>query len=62
MPKYRVYGKVVGTKYIGTFEAATKEEAEQKAWDDDGAWVSVCHQCARDVEDPEIVSMEVEED
>jgi hypothetical protein len=59
MPKYRVYGKVVGTKYIGEFEAATKEEAEQMAWENDEAYVSVCHQCSRDIEDPEIERMEV---
>ncbi|MGM1048378.1 MAG: hypothetical protein ACQEXX_19875 [Bacillota bacterium] len=62
MPKFRVYGAVKATKYIGEFEAANKEEAEQMAWDSDGASVSVCWHCAKDVEDPEIEEMIVEED
>ncbi|MFD2334653.1 hypothetical protein ACFSR7_35875 [Cohnella sp. GCM10020058] len=61
MPKYSVYGYIRTSKFIGEFEAATKEEAEQMAWDSDEAYVSVCHHCARQVQDPEIISMDVEE-
>lgn len=61
MPKYRVYGSVVATKYIGEFEAGTKEEAERMAWDSEECWVSVCHQCSSDVSDPEIEEIIVEE-
>jgi hypothetical protein len=32
MAKFRVYGKVVATKYIGEFEADSKEQAEEMAW------------------------------
>ncbi|MEK3838670.1 hypothetical protein [Paenibacillus sp. FSL R7-0128] len=61
MPKFRIYGRVVATKYIGEFEADTKEQAERMAWDSDEAYVSVCHQCSKEVEDPEIRELEVEE-
>lgn len=61
MPKFRVYGTVIASKYIGEFEAATKEEAEQMAWESEEACVSVCHQCARDVDSPEIDHLVIEE-
>lgn len=35
MAKYRVYGKVSGTKYLGVFEADSPEEAEDKALNSD---------------------------
>lgn len=59
MPKFSVFGVVSATKYIGEYEAETKEEAEQMAWDD--AYVSICHQCSSEVEDPEITELIVEE-
>ncbi|GAA4827865.1 hypothetical protein GCM10023310_00660 [Paenibacillus vulneris] len=61
MAKYRVYGVVRATKYIGEFEAETKEAAEQLAWDSDEAYSSVCYHCSKQVEDPEIERLEVEE-
>lgn len=61
MPKFRVYGVVVASKYIGEFEAATKEEAEQMAWDSDESSVSVCWHCSRDVEEPQIDELIIEE-
>lgn len=59
MPKYRVHGKVVGGKYLGEFEAATPEEAEEMAIEENGG-VSLCHQCADECEDPEVVECSVE--
>lgn len=59
MPKFIVTGSVIATTYIGEYEAETKEEAEEMAWNDAG--VSVCHQCARDVEEPEINELYIEE-
>lgn len=59
MPKFAVYGSVVGTKYIGTIEVATKEEAIKKLGDDAG--VSFCHQCSSECEDPEIHEFIAEE-
>ncbi len=58
MPKFRCYGRVVGSTYLGEVEAATEEEAMEKALND--AWVSLCHQCSREIEDPEVDSVTVE--
>lgn len=58
MPKFNVWGKVVGTKFIGEYEAPTAAEAEQMAWKD--AHSSMCHQCAAECEDPEIDELVVE--
>lgn len=60
--KYRVYGRVVATKYIGEFEANSKEEAEQMAWNADKSDVSVCYHCSKEVSEPEIHKMIVEEE
>ena len=62
MPKFSVYGKVVGSKYIGTVNAKNKKEAEEKAWEHRNVHVSLCHQCADECDDPEIVEITVEED
>ncbi len=51
----------MATKYIGEYEAASAEEAEQMAWNSDEAYISVCRHCSYEVEDPEIDRMEVEE-
>lgn len=58
--KYTVYGKVVGTKFLGTFEAESPEEAEELALANGNYHISVCHQCSREVDDPEIESIIVE--
>lgn len=50
MPRYRVYGRVIGSIYCGEFEADTPEEAVEKAQDECG--VSFCHQCSDQCEDP----------
>lgn len=60
MAKYAVYGAVTATKYIGTVEAETEEEAIKLGWKHDNCYVSVCHQCADHVEDPDIQSLIVE--
>lgn len=59
MAKYRVYGKVVGTKYIGVYEGNTKEEAENKAYKDSS--ISLCHYCAEEISDPQIEELILEE-
>ncbi|XUM19802.1 hypothetical protein ACRAVF_19240 [Bradyrhizobium oligotrophicum S58] len=59
MAKFCVYGSIVGTKYLGVFEAATKEEAEEKALHD-AEGPSLCHQCSDECEDPEIESVTAE--
>lgn len=59
MPKFRVHGRVVGTKYIGEYEAATAADAEALAWRD--AHSSMCHQCSSECEDAEIDELVVEQ-
>lgn len=59
--RYSVYGRVVGTKYLGSFEAKTPQEAESLGMAQEG-YVNICHQCAHEVEDPEIVECIVEEE
>ena len=56
MPKWSVWGAVHGTKYLGEFEADTKEEAEELALESDEAAVRLCHQCADQCSDPECAS------
>lgn len=53
MPRYNVVAKVVGSKYLGEFEAETAEEAIEKALVSRAAHISLCHQCTDECEDPE---------
>lgn len=50
MPKYEVYGVAYASKYLGTFEANNKEEAEEMAMNSDANYFSLCHQCSGEVE------------
>ena len=59
MAKYSVYGKVVATKFIGEFEADSEEKAIKMA--EEEAYVSICHQCSSEVEDPEVDELFAEE-
>lgn len=52
MPKFNVYGVVTGSKYLGEFEAANKEEAERIAISKSS--ISLCHHCSGECEDAEI--------
>lgn len=54
MAKYMVVGAVSASKYLGEVEADSPEEAKEKALKELDGFVSVCHQCAAEVEDPEI--------
>lgn len=49
---WRVGGGVVASTYVGEVEAPTWEEAIARAADE--ADVSLCHECARKISDPEI--------
>ena len=64
MKKFNVYGIVTGTKYLGQVEAETEEEAKEKA-EGVGSYlelhISLCHQCSREINDPEIHEVNVEE-
>lgn len=57
--RWRAYGSVGASTYIGVVEADTKEEAIEKAFDQ--ADVGVCHQCSHSISDPEVTEVEVEE-
>jgi len=59
MPEFRVYGVVTGSKYLGVFNARTKEEAKQLATPE--AQVCHCHQCSDECEDAEIHEIIAEE-
>lgn len=61
MPKFRAYARVIGSKYLGEFEAKNKEQAEEIALNSDEAYISVCYQCAKEIEDPWVTEVEIEE-
>ena len=56
--KWHVYASVTGTKYIGLFEAETDQGAKDLA--NHKAHISLCHQCADEVEGPEIAEFYAE--
>jgi hypothetical protein len=58
--KFNVYGVVTGTKFLGVFEANTKEEAIQMASPEASA--CLCHQCDSECQDAEIHDIIAEED
>lgn len=65
---YRAYGVVKGTKYLGEFEASSVKEAKDMALESEDAYISFCHQCSSECEDPaindtkDIILEEVESD
>jgi hypothetical protein len=61
MPKFSVYATVTGSKYLGDFEADTKEAAIEQAEASGAAWVSLCHQCDSECEDPQAHDLIAEE-
>lgn len=61
MPKFSVLGTVMASKWLGIFEADTPEAAIEKAERSRAIVVSVCHQCADQVEDPEVENLTAEE-
>ncbi len=54
MKTYTITARIVGSKYIGEVEAASPQEALDKATDLPGFGASLCHQCCSECEDPEI--------
>ncbi len=59
MKRFRVYAQVVGSKYLGEFEAETEEEAIEKAAED--ADVSLCWSCVAECEDAEVCEIHASE-
>jgi hypothetical protein len=51
---------VTATKYLGEFEANSKEEAEQMALESNKNHVSLCHHCSNDLDLNDCSCQEVE--
>ena len=62
MPKYRVYGILTGSVFLGEYKANSEEEAEKMANDDpDANWYpSLCHQCSGEIEFGDIYETEID--
>jgi hypothetical protein len=58
--KYKVGGAVHASTFIGEFEADSPEQAIELAYETAG--ISVCHQCADTVEDPEVACLWAEDE
>jgi len=56
MKKYRVYGIMTASVFLGAYEAEDSEAAIKLAEEDDNAnWMpTICHQCSHEVELNEI--------
>ncbi len=54
MARFRVYATVVGSKYLGEFDAEDEAAAKQMALASDEAGILLCHQCSHECEDPEV--------
>ncbi len=61
MKKYKVYAMAIASKFIGEFEAESKEEAEEKAWEEGNLVITLCHYCSREVELSDIYDYQVDE-
>ncbi len=63
MKKFTVFGLITASTIVGTYEAETEEKAIEKAMDDENGnhYVSICHQCSREVELGDIYEYEAEQ-
>jgi ribose 5-phosphate isomerase len=59
--RWRAWGTVQGTKYIGIVAGQTEAQAIDAALNHENREVSLCHQCSSECEDPEINRVGVEE-
>ena len=59
MTTWNVNAALAAGKYIGKVKARTAEEALKRAQRHPNLGVSVCHQCADEVTDPEIIYISV---
>ena len=58
--KYKVGGAVHASTYIGEFDAASPDEAIEQAYN--AAHISVCHECAHAISDPEVANLWAEDE
>ena len=56
---YSVCAVVVGSKFIGRFQAESEAKAIEMAWKE--ADVSLCHRCASECEGAEVEELRAEE-
>lgn len=56
--KYYVTGRVVGSKYLGEYEADSSEQAIEMALAAEGGPISLCHNCSSQCEDGEVAEAE----
>ncbi len=61
MPKFTAHAMYTASKYLGTFEAGTKAEALKMADAKDDTYVTLCHQCADDVELGDYYEIQIDE-
>jgi len=61
MPKYRAYGVLDATKYLGEFEADNKEKAEEMAEESDSQHVFLCHHCSSQFDLGDMIKIILEE-
>lgn len=59
MPLYNVTGVVVGSTWVGEYYANDPWQAIEFARDDAG--ISLCHECARKISDPEVLELTAED-
>lgn len=52
--KFNVYGTVTAGCHLGEYEAETAEAAVEMALNEKGGYISLCHECAHKIEEPEI--------
>jgi len=61
--RFRVYGLMTASTFLGEYDAKSKVEAEKMAEKNNKVnWnVSVCHQCSKEVELGDIYELQTEE-
>ncbi len=50
MKKYRVYGIMTASKFLGEVEAETLKEAIEKGWESKEFHGSSCYQCSAEID------------
>lgn len=58
---FAVHGTVIGGKFLGEYEAETKEQAIALAEAEHGGPISLCHQCSSECEDGFIDKIDADE-
>ncbi len=61
MPKYRIYSIATASVFLGEFEGDTKEQAIDRALEENPPHNSLCHQCAGEIELGEFYEEQAEE-